>query len=61
MQPGFRPPATEAEFRERADKVPDRVALTISKTLQSRREALLKEIDAEILFYARILKERKLG
>lgn len=55
MQPTFSPPADEAEFKERADKVPMQAARSILKTLQERRRGLLEAIDQEISFYLKVI------
>lgn len=58
MQPTFRPPETEAEFETRAAEIDTRSAKVMLNTLKKRREDLVAQINPEIEFYAKILKQR---
>lgn len=55
MQPQFKPPKTEAEFKERADKVTLDAAQNMLGVLRSRREQAVKIIDLEILYWKKVI------
>lgn len=55
MQPSFKPPKTEEEFRERAGKITAVQAQNMIGILRKRREAACKPIDDEIIFFKRVL------
>lgn len=55
MQPTFKPPKNEAEFKERADKLSVAQAENMIRILRKRREEAVKHIDAEILFFKKVI------
>lgn len=58
MNPTFKPPVTDEEFKERSKDVTLEGAKAVLNSLQERRKALLVSIDQEISFYERIVTER---
>lgn len=59
MQPSFKPPKDEAEFKARAAEITVSAAENMLGILRSRREQATKPIDAEILFYKKVLDSKK--
>lgn len=55
----FKPPQNDEEFKARAATVTTEGARAVLNSLKHRRAALVKNIDEEIEFYERILKERE--
>lgn len=58
MNPIFKPPVTDEEFKERSKDVTLEGAKAVLNSLEERRKALLVSIDQEISFYKRIVTER---
>lgn len=59
MQPTFKPPVTDEEFRERADKVTMDGARSVLGSLERRREEMLKPIDQEIKYWESVIKYKQ--
>ena len=57
----FLPPQTEDEFMKRAKDITPAAATSILSTLEARREELVKNIDAEIDFYKKVIDYRESG
>lgn len=55
MQPSFKPPKTEEEFKQRAEKITVANAKNMISILNSRREQAVKAIDQEILFFKKVI------
>jgi hypothetical protein len=58
MNPTFKPPVTDEEFKERSKDVTLAGATAVLHSLKERRKALVVSIDQEIAFYERIITER---
>lgn len=52
----FLPPKSEAELKERAATIELGPAKSILTSLEARREAMVKSIDAEIDFYKKVIE-----
>lgn len=61
MDSKFVPPATKAEFLERAKKVPLQGALGVLNSLKHRRASLIRSVDQEIHFYEKVVELNKVG
>lgn len=59
MQPTFKPPKTEDEFKERAKNVTADAAQNMINILRRRREAACKPFDEEIKFYKKVLESKE--
>lgn len=55
MQPKFKAPATEAEFRERADKTTIEGARNLLGILRKQREDAVKPFDEEIKYWKKVV------
>ena len=55
----FIPPKDEAEFEKRVKEINLPAAVSILDTLKTRRAAMLKDIDAEIEFYEKVVTTKK--
>ena len=61
MESKFVPPKNKEEFLERAKKTPVQGALGVLNSLKQRRASLVRAIDAEILFYEKVIDLNKFG
>lgn len=59
MQPKFQLPKTDAEFKERADKVTIDGARSIRSTLINQRALVVKPYDEEIGYWDRVIEYKQ--
>ena len=59
MQPSFKPPKTEEEFKARAKEITVDAAHNMIGILRRRRAEAVKHLDAEILFYKKVIDHKE--